>query len=103
VLAADTAVVLAAKFCSSPPASRTACACCSTFPDAPTSPDGDHPGDRARPAIPVEPQRSDLPAISRSEARAYWETGEPRDKAGGYAIQGRAAVFIADLKAAIRE
>ena len=37
-------------------------------------------------------------AISRSEARAYWETGEPRDKAGGYAIQGRAAVFVADLK-----
>ncbi|HEY3655955.1 MAG TPA: nucleoside triphosphate pyrophosphatase [Steroidobacteraceae bacterium] len=37
-------------------------------------------------------------AISRSEAREYWETGEPHDKAGGYAIQGRAAVFIADLR-----
>jgi septum formation protein len=36
--------------------------------------------------------------IAAAEARAYWETGEPRDKAGAYAIQGRAAVFIADLR-----
>jgi septum formation protein len=39
-----------------------------------------------------------LRAISAHEAQAYWETGEPRDKAGAYAIQGRAAVFIADLR-----
>ena len=32
--------------------------------------------------------------ISRDEAEQYWATGEPRDKAGAYAIQGRAAVFI---------
>jgi septum formation protein len=37
-------------------------------------------------------------AIAVAEARAYWETGEPRDKAGGYAIQGRAAVFVAELR-----
>jgi septum formation protein len=37
-------------------------------------------------------------AIGAGEARAYWETGEPRDKAGAYAIQGRAAVFVADLR-----
>ena len=37
-------------------------------------------------------------AIAAGEARAYWETGEPRDKAGAYAIQGRAAIFIADLR-----
>ncbi|HTC37790.1 MAG TPA: Maf family protein [Steroidobacteraceae bacterium] len=36
--------------------------------------------------------------IDSSEARAYWETGEPSDKAGAYAIQGYAAVFISDLK-----
>jgi septum formation protein len=36
--------------------------------------------------------------IESAEAHAYWDTGEPRDKAGGYAIQGHAAVFVADLK-----
>jgi septum formation protein len=36
--------------------------------------------------------------VDAVEAAAYWNTGEPRDKAGGYAIQGYAAVFIADLK-----
>jgi septum formation protein len=35
--------------------------------------------------------------IGRAEARAYWESGEPRDKAGGYAVQGLGAVFIAHL------
>ena len=28
--------------------------------------------------------------IARAEMEAYWETGEPCDKAGGYAIQGMA-------------
>ena len=37
-------------------------------------------------------------SIDPSEARAYWETGEPSDKAGAYAIQGYAAIFISDLK-----
>jgi septum formation protein len=37
-------------------------------------------------------------SIEPGEARAYWETGEPSDKAGAYAIQGYAAVFISDLK-----
>jgi septum formation protein len=36
--------------------------------------------------------------IDAGEARAYWETGESFDKAGGYAIQGYAAIFISDLK-----
>ena len=35
--------------------------------------------------------------ISAAEAREYWDTGEPHDKAGGYAVQGRAAIFIAAL------
>jgi septum formation protein len=37
-------------------------------------------------------------AIAAGEAEAYWETGEPHDKAGAYAIQGRAAIFVADLR-----
>ena len=32
--------------------------------------------------------------VSEDEISAYVETGEPMDKAGGYAAQGRAAVFI---------
>lgn len=36
--------------------------------------------------------------IPPAEAAAYWETGEPRDKAGGYAVQGRGAVFVAGLE-----
>jgi len=35
--------------------------------------------------------------ISPEECVAYWETGEPRDKAGGYAIQGLGAVFVESL------
>lgn len=37
-------------------------------------------------------------AISATEAAAYWETGEPKGKAGGYAIQGRGAVFVERLE-----
>ncbi|KEX94670.1 septum formation inhibitor Maf [Pseudomonas umsongensis] len=35
--------------------------------------------------------------ISPDEAAAYWASGEPRDKAGGYGIQGLGAVFVAGL------
>jgi septum formation protein len=36
--------------------------------------------------------------ITPSEAAAYWATGEPRDKAGAYAIQGRGAVFVESIR-----
>ena len=36
--------------------------------------------------------------LSDQEIRHYWETGEPADKAGSYAIQGVAAKFISDLQ-----
>ncbi len=37
-------------------------------------------------------------AISPAEAQAYWASGEPQDKAGGYAIQGLGAVFVEGLQ-----
>jgi septum formation protein len=37
-------------------------------------------------------------AISTEECRAYWRSGEPHDKAGGYAIQGRAAMFVRAIR-----
>jgi septum formation protein len=37
-------------------------------------------------------------ALAAGEAEEYWSTGEPADKAGGYAIQGRAAEFIERLE-----
>jgi septum formation protein len=36
--------------------------------------------------------------IGQREATAYWATGEPADKAGGYAVQGRAAAFIENIE-----
>lgn len=36
--------------------------------------------------------------ISRDEAQAYWQSGEPRDKAGAYAIQGLGGVFVAAIE-----
>jgi septum formation protein len=36
--------------------------------------------------------------LTREECAAYWGTGEPEDKAGGYAIQGRAAMFVSRLE-----
>ena len=37
-------------------------------------------------------------AISHDEALAYWNSGEPKDKAGGYGIQGLGAVFVEHLE-----
>ena len=36
--------------------------------------------------------------ISTQEAARYWASGEPLDKAGGYAIQGLGAVFVSGLE-----
>lgn len=35
--------------------------------------------------------------VDEAEARQYWRSGEPSDKAGGYGIQGFGAVFVARL------
>ncbi|MDQ7731458.1 nucleoside triphosphate pyrophosphatase [Halomonas sp. SpR1] len=36
--------------------------------------------------------------ISADEIAIYWRTGEPADKAGGYAIQGLAAIFVKQIQ-----
>ncbi len=36
--------------------------------------------------------------VTRDEALAYWESGEPVDKAGGYGIQGLGAIFITKIE-----
>lgn len=53
-------------------------------------------GERERQALSVSEVR--FRAVSAQEADTYWESGEPRDKAGGYAIQGLGALFVADLR-----
>lgn len=37
-------------------------------------------------------------ALTKAECEAYWHTGEPADKAGSYAVQGLAAIFISKLE-----
>ena len=35
--------------------------------------------------------------LTRKEVLSYWQTGEPADKAGAYAIQGLGAVFVENI------
>jgi septum formation protein len=50
-----------------------------------------------RDAVKVQESRVRFRDLAPAERAAYWDSGEPRDKAGGYAIQGRAAAFIVEL------
>ncbi len=42
--------------------------------------------------------RVTLSPLTEAEIAQYWNTGEPADKAGAYAIQGQAAAFIERLE-----
>lgn len=53
--------------------------------------------DGAREAVRLSESIVRFRTIGPAEAVVYWETGEPRDKAGAYAIQGRGALFVAHL------
>lgn len=52
--------------------------------------------DRVR--MTVSRSRVAFRAISQEEAAAYWASGEPADKAGGYGIQGLGGVFVESLE-----
>lgn len=54
--------------------------------------------DRDRCEARVVSSRVTFREISAEEAERYWETGEPQDKAGGYAIQGLAAIFVSRVE-----
>ena len=47
-----------------------------------------------REAVRTSTSRVGFGDISDAAIAAYWQTGEPADKAGGYGIQGRAAAFV---------
>ena len=51
----------------------------------------------APPALTVATSEVTFRDISRDEMRAYWASGEPRGKAGAYAIQGFGAVFVSNI------
>ena len=53
-----------------------------------------HPGGSA---ARVSSSSVTLRRITREEMEWYWHTGEPADKAGGYAIQGLAAIFVSHI------
>jgi septum formation protein len=52
-------------------------------------------GARAETALSVT--RVSFGPITPAQAAAYWDSGEPADKAGAYAIQGRGAQFVREI------
>lgn len=52
----------------------------------------------SREAVSVSVSTVTFRVVSERERRAYWESGEPSDKAGAYAIQGLGAAFVSRLE-----
>ena len=94
VLAADTAVVVDGQFSASRPTTRKRGGCSRRCRAARSRPDRRQPATR-----PVRVRRRGIhrgvvPIPSRADIDSYVASGEGRDKAGGYAIQGLASRFI---------
>jgi len=45
----------------------------------------------------VKVSEVEFAVLSDQQISAYWKTGEPEDKAGGYGIQGIAAQFVKSI------
>ena len=99
VLAADTTVVVDELICGKPRdrgrVRRDAAAPVGAH--APGADRGRARGPAGRRGAAPEREHGALPRAHAAECVAYWDSGEPRDKAGGYAIQGQGAVFIEPL------
>ncbi len=54
-------------------------------------------GERANSVVDYERTRVRFSVMSEAEIEWYVATGEPRDKAGAYAIQGKGALFVAEV------
>jgi len=52
----------------------------------------------ARQAFAISTTQVTFRILADVEIAAYWHTGEPQDKAGGYAIQGLGAVFVQEIR-----
>lgn len=52
---------------------------------------------RAGVAVRLSVTRVVFRTVTENERATYWASGEPRDKAGGYAIQGLGAIFIESI------
>lgn len=50
------------------------------------------------PRVRLSRSRVSFRPTSAAERRAYWDSGEPVDKAGAYGIQGLGAIFVARLE-----
>ncbi|MGB1560526.1 MAG: Maf family protein [Sinimarinibacterium flocculans] len=53
-------------------------------------------GDRE--AVRLSVSEVEFGPVTPQAAAAYWDTGEPADKAGGYAIQGLGAAFVRGIR-----
>ncbi|MFT5082192.1 MAG: septum formation protein [Lentisphaeria bacterium] len=53
--------------------------------------------DKQRSCVSVSTTEVTFKTVSREDMQRYWASGEPRDKAGGYAIQGMGAVLVASI------
>lgn len=51
-----------------------------------------------RTAVRTAVSRVRLRELDEAELARYWASGEPRDKAGGYAIQGLGALFVSEMQ-----